>query len=104
MADEKKFKFGLGLILGSIIGGLAALFMTPKTGRELREITKKRLSEELEKLKKLSGKLDKEKFQKAVEAVLKKINKDFKKGTKELGKLKNDLLSNLDKEKKQVKK
>lgn len=104
MADEKKFKFGLGLILGSIIGGLAALFMAPKTGREMREITKKRLSEEVEKLKKLTGKFDKEKFQKAVDALLKKINKDFKKGTKELGKLKNNLLSNLDKEKKQVKK
>lgn len=104
MAQEKKSKFGLGLILGSIIGGITALFFAPKTGKEMREMAKKWLMEEVEKVKKEAGKFDKKKFQKAVEAVLKRVKTEFKKEGKELEKLKKNLLSQWRKIKNQEKK
>ena len=103
MANEKKSKFGLGLILGSIIGGITALFLAPKTGQEMRETAKKWLMKEVERLKKEAGKFDKKKFQKAVEAVLKRVKKEFKKEGKELEKLKKTLLSHWEKIKKEEK-
>lgn len=54
MVQEKKSKFGLGLIVGSIIGGITALFFTPKTSKERRASAEKWLKEEVEKLKKPS--------------------------------------------------
>lgn len=101
MAFEKKSKFGLGLILGSIVGGITALFFTPKTGKEMREIAKKWLMEEVEKLKKEATKFDKRKFKKAVEKVLGRIKKEMKKEGKELQKVKKHLLSQWDKIKKE---
>jgi gas vesicle protein len=43
MADEKKSsKLGLGILIGTVIGGLAAFFLSPKSGEENREkVTKK---------------------------------------------------------------
>lgn len=104
MADNKKSKFGLGLILGSIIGGITALFFAPKTGKEMREIAKKWLMEEVEKLKKEAGKFDKKKFQKAVNNVLSRVKKEFKKEGKEIEKLKKNLLSQWERIKKGEKK
>ena len=51
MADDQKKpnKFGLGLILGAIAGGVAALFLTPTTGEENRELVAKKIKE-IEKL------------------------------------------------------
>lgn len=40
-----KSKFGLGLALGAVLGGVAALFLSPKTGEENRKIAKKKLDE-----------------------------------------------------------
>lgn len=103
MTNEKKSRFGLGLILGSIIGGITGLFLAPKTGKEIRETAKKWLVEEVEKLKKEVGKFDKKKFQKAVNSVLARVKKEFKKERKELERLKTNLLSQWEKVKKERK-
>ncbi len=104
MADNKKTKFGLGLIIGSIVGAVTALFITPKTGKEMREIAKKWLIEEVEKLKKEVGKFDKKKFQKTVERVIERVKKEFRKEGKEIQKLKKQLLSYWERVKKENKK
>lgn len=49
MSDQKKSKFGLGLIIGTVIGAITALFVAPKTGKEMREEAKKKI-DELKKL------------------------------------------------------
>lgn len=49
MSDQKKSKFGLGLLIGTVIGAITALFVTPKTGKEMREDVAKKV-EELKKL------------------------------------------------------
>lgn len=47
--DQKSSKFGLGLALGAVLGGIAALFLTPTTGEENRKLVAKKIKE-LEKL------------------------------------------------------
>lgn len=51
MVDEQKksSKLGLGLVLGTIIGGIAAFFLSPKSGPENREAVAKKIKQ-LEKL------------------------------------------------------
>jgi gas vesicle protein len=90
--EKKSSKFGLGLLLGSIIGAVTALFVTPKTGKQMRELAKKWLEEELEVLKKKVEKIDKKKYQKAVEKVLQKVKKEVKNDAKELKKIKTQLM------------
>ena len=92
MENKKGSKFGLGLILGSLIGAVTALFVAPKTGKEMRQLAKKWLDEELEILKKEFKKIDKRKYQKAVEKVLQKVKKELKNDTKELNKIKTQLM------------
>lgn len=40
-----KSKLGLGLALGAVLGGVAAFFLSPKTGKENREMAKEKLEE-----------------------------------------------------------
>lgn len=47
--DQKSNKFGIGLAVGAILGGIAALFLTPTTGEENRKLVAKKIKE-LEKL------------------------------------------------------
>lgn len=101
---EKRSGFGLGLLLGSIVGAVAAIFSTPKTGPEMRQLAKKWLSEEVEKLKKEAGKFDKRKFKKAVDKVVERVKRQMKKEGKELQKVKKNLLSQWEKIKKKEKK
>lgn len=101
MNEKKSSKFGLGLVLGTIIGALTAIFTTPKTGKEMRELAKKWLKEEVEKIKKEIGKIDKRKFKKAVEKVIDKIKKESKKDIKEIAKVKRALLLQWNKIKKE---
>lgn len=42
---NKESRFGAGLLLGAAIGALAALFLSPKSGRENREMVQKKLRE-----------------------------------------------------------
>lgn len=44
MAD-KKGNFGVGLAIGAAIGAVAALFLSPKSGKENRDIAKKKFEE-----------------------------------------------------------
>lgn len=39
---SKKSKFGVTLLLGALIGGAAAFFLSPKSGKENRELAKKK--------------------------------------------------------------
>lgn len=46
MSDQKKSsKFGIGLVLGSIIGAVSAFFLSPTTGEENREAAAKKIEE-----------------------------------------------------------
>lgn len=104
MENKKSSKFGLGLIFGSIVGAVAALFVTPKTGKQMRELAKKWLVEEVEKVKKEVGKIDKRKFKKAVEAVLGRMEKEVKKDKRQLSAIKRQLMRQWVKLKKENKK
>lgn len=45
MITKKSSKFGLGLLLGTVIGGITALFLSPNTGEENREIVAKKIQD-----------------------------------------------------------
>ena len=130
MDNKKPSKFGLGLLIGSIVGGLTAFFFSPTTGEENREMVakkvkelehllkekevdkkvkeifddvteeskkiylqaKKWLIEELAALKEALDEIDKEKYLKAVDTTVKKVEKEFKKDAKKLEKLKKQLV------------
>lgn len=50
MADnQKSSKFGIGVLIGTLLGGLAALFLSPTTGEENRELVAIKIKQ-LEKL------------------------------------------------------
>lgn len=44
-SQNRSSKLGVGLVLGSIIGGLAAFFLSPKSGKENREMVSKKIQE-----------------------------------------------------------
>ena len=125
--DNKKTKFGLGVLLGTIIGGITALFLSPKSGKENREAVAKKIDElkrileeekvdeklkeiylkaknwlieELAQLKETVKNIDYEKYQKAVNKVMLRVKKETKKGAKEIEKLKKQLLKEWEKLKK----
>lgn len=41
----QKSNFGVGVIIGAILGGVAAFFMSPKSGKENREMAKKKIDQ-----------------------------------------------------------
>lgn len=43
--DQKKSRFGIGLFIGTLLGGLAAFFLSPKSGEENREAVLKKMRE-----------------------------------------------------------
>ncbi|MBI3620291.1 hypothetical protein HY214_04075 [Candidatus Roizmanbacteria bacterium] len=46
MTDNKKgSSFGIGVLIGTILGGLAAFFFSPNSGEENREIVAKKIKE-----------------------------------------------------------
>lgn len=140
MTDEQKksSKLGLGLVLGTVIGGLAAFFFSPRSGKQNREMVAKKvkqlekllkekevdkkvkeifgeataeavalyekaktwLIEELAVLEEAIDHIDKDKYIKAVDDVMKKVKNEVKKDTKGLEKLKKQLLREWDKLKK----
>ncbi len=108
MTDQKKSsKLGFGLLVGSVLGGIAAFFLSPKSGPENREEAKKLyvkakgwLKEEVTEIKKAVGKIDKKKFSEAVKKVLTKVEKEVKKDSKEFVKVKKQLMKEWAKHKK----
>lgn len=100
MSDTKSSsKFGLGLLFGTVIGGLAAFFLSPTSGPENQKLVAKKIKE-LEKLLEDSNleKKVKEIFGEATEeatVVYKKAKKDFIKGLAEA----KGTIESLDKEK-----
>ncbi|NTU46444.1 hypothetical protein HGA88_02360 [Candidatus Roizmanbacteria bacterium] len=50
MSTQKSSKFGIGLLIGATAGALAALFLTPQSGKENKELVKKKYEEFLKML------------------------------------------------------
>ncbi len=100
MADSKTAsKFGLGLLLGTLAGGLAAFFLSPSSGPENQKMVAKKIKQ-LEKILEDSDLEKKVKtiFGEATEegiAVYKKAKKDFIKALAEA----KGTIESLDKEK-----
>lgn len=46
---EKKSNLGIGIVIGAALGAIAATFITPKTGKEMRKVAGKKIN----KLKKM---------------------------------------------------
>src|SRR3989344_5391000 len=82
MTDNKKpSRFGLGVLIGTVLGGLAAFFLSPKSGEENREAVMKKvqqLKKELDKkVKEVWGEVTedgKKTFTKAKKSLLKKLD------------------------------
>ena len=49
--SDKKSKFGIGVAFGAVLGGLAAFFLSPRSGPENREMAKKKIDELMKLLK-----------------------------------------------------
>lgn len=76
MEEKKSSRFGLGLILGTISGALAGLFLAPKSGKKLR----KEATETYEQLRKLFEEREPEEVvQEIYGKVSEKSKKHFKK-------------------------
>jgi len=71
MENQKKSKFGLGLLIGSLIGGLTALFFAPKSGKEMREDVKKKIID----LKKL---LEEKEIDKKAKKIVEELSQEAK--------------------------
>jgi len=136
MDDTKKpSKFGIGLLIGSIVGAVTAFFFSPTSGPENREEVAKKIQELkklleekeidkkvkeifgevtedarafyfkakhwlVEELANLSGAIkhiDEEKYKQAVEEVIVKAKKEWKKDVKQIDKLKTHLLKEWEK-------
>jgi gas vesicle protein len=55
--SDRDSKFNSGLVIGAILGVIAAIFLTPKTGKEMQEEAKKKFKILKEKLE--SGEMEK---------------------------------------------
>src|SRR3989344_5197330 len=87
MTDNKKpSRFGLGVLIGTVLGGLAAFFLSPKSGEENREAVMK-------KVQQLKKELDKMELDKKVKEVWGEVTED---GKKTFTKAKKSLLKKLD--------
>lgn len=96
---KKPSKFGLGLLIGSVLGGIAAFFLSPTSGPENREMVAKKIKE-LEKLmeEKEVDKHIKEIFGEVTEEVKLIYEKAKTELIKRLAELK-ETVQNIDKEK-----
>ena len=90
------FKYGMiGFIIGAAVGAVAALFLTTKTGEELRADLKKVLLEMREKVEEKASKiknLTKEKYEEIINSVLSSYKKAREFTEKEIDLIKKILL------------
>lgn len=87
MTDNKKPSFfGLGVVLGTILGGLAAVFLSPKSGKENREAVLKKIGD-------LKKDIEKMELDKKVREVWGEVSED---GKKTFTKAKKSLLKKFD--------
>lgn len=86
MEDKKRSRFGLGLVIGSMLGALAGVFLAPKSGKENREAVLKKIQE----LKKTLEKMEIDKKAKEIFGVA------SEEGIKILTMVKEDLMKGLD--------
>ena len=56
---EKKSNLGIGIVIGAALGAIAATFITPKTGKEMRKVATK-------KMKKIKKMLDEGELQERI--------------------------------------
>jgi len=52
--SDKKSKFGIGVAIGALLGGVAAFFLSPRSGPENRAMAKKKIDELITLLKEKS--------------------------------------------------
>ncbi len=72
MADNKKNSFfGLGIFLGTVIGGLTALFLSPSSGKKNRE-------EVVKKVKELKRLLQEHELDKKVKEIFGEVTEEVK--------------------------
>ncbi|OGK21068.1 hypothetical protein A2866_01930 [Candidatus Roizmanbacteria bacterium RIFCSPHIGHO2_01_FULL_39_8] len=97
--DNKKSRFGIGLVVGTVLGALAGLFLAPQSGKETREAV-------LKKVEELKKELEKMEIDKKVKEIWGEVNEEgrkmYKKASKDLSKkleLVQDKWDQLDKEK-----
>lgn len=87
MDDQKKSsRFGLGVLIGTIVGGLAAFFLSPKSGEENREAVVK-------KIKELKKNIEEMEIDKKVKEVWGEVSEE---GKKTFLKTKKELLKRID--------
>ena len=84
--QKKPSRFGLGVLLGTVLGGLAAFFLSPKSGEENREAVVKKIQE-------LKKEIDKMEIDKKVQEVYGEVTED---GKKAYLKAKKQILKGLD--------
>jgi len=56
MNNDKAIGFGIGLLVGAVIGGVIALLYAPKTGKETRRLIKDKVTEVTEVVDAVKGK------------------------------------------------
>lgn len=79
--NNKPSKFGIGLVVGTVLGALAGLFLAPQSGKETREAV-------LKKVEELKKELDKMEIDKKVKEIWGEVSEEsvkmYKVGRKEL--------------------
>jgi len=70
--QKKPSRFGLGVLIGTIVGGLTAFFLSPKSGEENRE-------EVLKKIQALKKQIDKMEIDKKVKEIYGEVTEEGKK-------------------------
>jgi len=85
--QKKPSRFGLGVLIGTIVGGLTAFFLSPKSGEENRE-------EVLKKIQALKKQIDKMEIDKKVKEIYGEVTEE---GKKVYLKAKKQLLKKVDK-------
>lgn len=92
MNKKDTSKLGLGLVIGSVIGGVAAAFLSPKSGKENRELVS-------QKVNSLKTMIDEKKVQEKVKQIFGDVSEE---GTKMYTAIQKELTTKLDDMKKNV--